>query len=244
MISLLYHDATEVDNYLSPPAVKKCIWQTLSIFFLPRMTGVDRINGMMRTGAPAIAAADAFRAVRCLPDGNIQLAGVLTSATLGTFFRVDAETIQCDRVKEAVDRAERTQIAAERTVHHDAQHQQHDQDGYFQVNSQPSAARSGGLDAISGMPAKSVPDGQMYLQNHGWPCPTISNTVSGKTMTKPTKMTYFRYLSTRSPGRRRSFLGKGILCSRSCTSPNGHSSRRPVCQTARRTATENRSHKR
>ena len=105
------------------------------------MTGVDRINGMMRTGAPAIAAADAFRAVRCLPDGNIQLAGVLTSTALGTFFRVDAETIQCDRVKEAVDRAERTQIAAERTVHHDAQHQQHDQDGYF-PSKQPAQRRA------------------------------------------------------------------------------------------------------
>ena len=59
----------------------------------------------------------------------------------------------------------------------------------FQLKSQPSAACSPGFEATSGMPANSVPLGQMYLQYQGLPCPTTSSTVSGRIMTKPTSTT-------------------------------------------------------
>ena len=39
----------------------------------------------------------------------------------------------------------------------------------FQENRNPTAPRSPGFSAISGMPAKSVPEGQTSLQNHGVP---------------------------------------------------------------------------
>lgn len=53
----------------------------------------------MRTGAAAVAAADALGAVRLLPDWDIQLAGVLTGTAFGALVLVNVETVECNRVK-------------------------------------------------------------------------------------------------------------------------------------------------
>ena len=53
----------------------------------------------MRTGAAAVAAADALGAVRLLPDWDIQLASVLASAAFRAFVLVNVETVECNRVK-------------------------------------------------------------------------------------------------------------------------------------------------
>lgn len=78
----------------------------------------------------------------------------------------------------------------------------------------------------------------MYSQNHGIPCPVTSTTSEGSSSTNPTRMPYFSSRRPRSPGSFFRFhpLGRGILCSRSCTSPNGQS--QP--QTKRPSAAPNR----
>ena len=62
----------------------------------------------------------------------------------------------------------------------------------FQVKSHPSAACKLGFAAMRGIPAKSVPEGQMNSQNQGCPRPATSSTHMGSTITSPTSTTYLR----------------------------------------------------
>ena len=82
----------------------------------------------VRAGAPAVAAADALRAVGRAVDRDIQLACLLACAAFGACILIDAETVQRDRVEQPIDCAERAQVAAERPVDDNAQHHQNNQD--------------------------------------------------------------------------------------------------------------------
>ena len=93
----------------------------------------------------------------------------------------------------------------------------------FQKNRFPTASFRFSLRRTRGIPAASVPLGQMYLQNQGSPWPVKSTTRSGSRITNNTSITYFAQISTLWPGRFFLFLNNGILYSKSCTSPKGHS---------------------
>ncbi len=83
----------------------------------------------------------------------------------------------------------------------------------------PSAARIPELASASGIAPSSTPCGQMYLQKKGSPIPSELVTNAGSSITKTTRITYFRYRRGFSFAVE-SFL-PGILCSRSWNHPNG-----------------------
>lgn len=85
----------------------------------------------MRAGIAAVAATDAFGTVGCLPDWDIQLADMLACAALGAFVSVDLKAVERDRVEQSVNHAKWAQIAAERPIDDDAEHQQYGEDGGF-----------------------------------------------------------------------------------------------------------------
>ena len=87
------------------------------------------------------------------------------------------------------------------------------------VNKCPSAARIPELASDSGIAPSSTPCGQMYLQKKGSPIPSELVTNAGSSITKTTRITYFRYRRSFSFAVE-SFL-PGILCSRSWNHPNG-----------------------
>ena len=64
----------------------------------------------------ACAAADAIHAVGVLPNGNVQLAGLLTGTALDTFCCVNMEAVQSEPVKQTVNGAQRTQVPAEGAI--------------------------------------------------------------------------------------------------------------------------------
>ena len=72
----------------------------------------------MRTSGLAISAADAIHAVGILPHRNIELADFLTGSAFRAFFRVDFKSIERNFVEDAVNRTERTNIAAKRAVYY------------------------------------------------------------------------------------------------------------------------------
>ena len=72
----------------------------------------------------------------------------------------------------------------------------------FQRNKKPTIGCSPGFLKTSGMLPVRVPDGQIYLQKAGPPCPTMSTTNRGIRITKTNRMMYLRYRSIRSPGKR------------------------------------------
>lgn len=76
----------------------------------------------------------------------------------------------------------------------------------FHVNRPPMTLRSSALDAMSGMPPRSVPDGQTHLQNQGSPMPYSPLNRAGSIITRTARTTYFIRLSHSSPGSRRSFF--------------------------------------
>ena len=79
------------------------------------------------------------------------------------------------------------------------------------VNRCPSAARIPELASESGIAPSSTPCGQMYLQKKGSPIPNELVTNAGSSITKTTRITYFRYRKGFSFAVE-SFL-PGILCS-------------------------------
>lgn len=70
-----------------------------------------------RAGMRTLAAADAFHAVRGLADVDIQRACLLTGTTVCTFFSVDPDLQNRNRIEETVDAAKRAQILTKRSVY-------------------------------------------------------------------------------------------------------------------------------
>ena len=65
--------------------------------------------------------------------------------------------------------------------------------------------------------------GRSAYRNKGLPCPIMSVRNSGSRITNTRNITYFSFRSSLSPSERSgSFLGKGILFSKSWISPKGH----------------------
>ena len=92
----------------------------------------------------------------------------------------------------------------------------------FHANMKPTDSRRAGLRASIGRPARSVPDGQIYSQNHGSPRPVASLTRAGRSSTMTISTIYLSFTSPLCPGMFFFLKGNGILPSRSCTKPNGH----------------------
>ena len=63
----------------------------------------------------------------------------------------------------------------------------------FQINRFPAAFLNVSSSAVSEIPAINVPDGQMYLQNHGLPWPMMSVTASGSMITNIINIAYFSF---------------------------------------------------
>jgi len=86
----------------------------------------------------------------------------------------------------------------------------------FQTKSHPTADLIALFAAIRGSPAKRVPDGQMYLQNHGSPAPAKLERNVGRIITNKANTIYFKYLRYLSIGLRYGpftsfWRGRGIL---------------------------------
>jgi len=81
---------------------------------------------------------------------------------------------------------------------------------FFQAKSHPATLRKGALPAKRRRPER-VPEGQTHLQNQGEPCPIKSTAKMGRRITKTIRTRYLKKERIFSPGRRFSFLGKGIL---------------------------------
>ncbi len=65
-----------------------------------------------------LTATNTIYAVWIFPNGNIQLASLLTDTAAYTFFRIDMVAIQCKTVKETVNSTQWAQISAKRSVDH------------------------------------------------------------------------------------------------------------------------------
>ena len=91
-------------------------------------------------------------------------------------------------------------------------------------NKIPASPLSAAFAAIWNRPPSSVPAGQIYLQKNGDPTPVSSTRKAGRRITIKIRIKYLIYLAGRSIFAGTLYFGSGILCSRSCTSPNGHSS--------------------
>lgn len=75
------------------------------------------LDGVRRTRLDTVATADTFRAVGLLPHLDIHLACLPALPALDTVVFFYLVSVQRDRVKKTVDRAEGTEILAEGAVH-------------------------------------------------------------------------------------------------------------------------------
>lgn len=69
----------------------------------------------------------------------------------------------------------------------------------FQLNKNPIDSLKFSFPKISGIPPKSVPEGQIHLQNQGFPPPATFTIATGKIITNIIKTIYFRYFRYLSP---------------------------------------------
>ena len=132
----------------------------------------------MRTGAPAVPAADAFRTVGRLVDRDIQLTRLLARTAARAFFLVNAEPVERGRIEQPVYGAERAEITAERPVYQQGKQQQSGKDRGF-PGEQPAERgsqrriggnqrdareqRAGGADVFA-EPRLSLPDNIQHGQ--------------------------------------------------------------------------------
>ena len=65
----------------------------------------------------SFTAADAFHSIRRLVYRQIHRKGPLACLAAGTFSLINFKPVQGDRIKQAVDGSQRTQIAAKRTIY-------------------------------------------------------------------------------------------------------------------------------
>jgi len=91
----------------------------------------------------------------------------------------------------------------------------------FSWNSAPVIPRRFSLANSNGIPASSVPAGQMYLQKAGTLTPVFIKKYSGMAITKTSKITYFSSEAARVTVLFFNF-GEGILWISSWMRPKGH----------------------
>ena len=204
-----------------PPIVRICLHYSRGVVLVSRQ-GIGGLplfpfppadpDGLMGAAFPAVAAADALRAVGLVIDGDIQFAGPLAGAAAGTLVPVNFQPVKGDGMEQPVDRPQRAQIPAKRAgIPPGRGAAGIPATRFSSVNSQPATPRRGGFAASRGSPANNVPEGHRYLQNQGWPWPTMSSATRGSRQYKCRPNPYFRYFSHRSPGSFFHFLKKGIL---------------------------------
>ena len=85
----------------------------------------------------------------------------------------------------------------------------------FHLNKKPIAERKLSFIKTRGTPPSSVPTGQIYLQNQGFPNPVISIMNIGRIITKTARIKNRMPLRNFSPFNFRTFFTKGILNSKS-----------------------------
>lgn len=84
------------------------------------------------------AAANAVHAVWFLINRNVQLTGLLAGFASRAFFLVHLVAVKCNGIEQPVDRAERTEIAAKRTVDQDGEKDQQNEQEVFPGKQPPN----------------------------------------------------------------------------------------------------------
>lgn len=97
----------------------------------------------MRTSGLAVSAADAVHTVGIFPNRNIELADFLTGSAFRAFFRVDFKSIERDFVENSINRSERANVTAKRTVYYNRRKNRERKDGEFPAEEKSSGPPHG-----------------------------------------------------------------------------------------------------
>ena len=109
---------------------------------------------IVRTSVQTAATAHTFGAVGLPEHIDFKRTRLHTSLTAGTRAFLDGKAIDTDRMKQAVNRAQRAQIAAERAIHNDSQKQQGDEQNHFPHPQRSCCTAQHGLHGKQGYTAE------------------------------------------------------------------------------------------